>query len=380
MSTPANALELHEVVRHYPVDRSFWRRAHPRKIKAVDGVSLGVRQRETLAIVGESGCGKSSLARLMLRLEVPDAGQVWFDGRDLATLSESSMRPLRRRLQIVFQDPFASLNPRMTVGEIVEEPLIVHGLGAAAERNARVLEIMRLVELRPEHRERYPHEFSGGQRQRIGIARALVAGPEILIGDEPVSALDVSVQAQVINLLADLKQRFGLTLVLISHDLAVVRHMADRVAVMYLGKLVELASIGALFAGPRHPYTRALLAAVPRPDPTLRGGRTPLEGDMPSPVDPPSACRFHTRCPHARERCATEPPALVSDASGHAVACHFWRELPPDSIGDRASDRSEPLARRLALFAAACERAGAAPGDRGDLAQTTNEEEITPWP
>jgi oligopeptide/dipeptide ABC transporter ATP-binding protein len=263
--------------------------------------------------------------------------------------SEREIRASRRKLQIIFQDPFASLNPRMTVGELIEEPLLVHGLGDRAARRARVREIMGLVGLGAARLDRYPHEFSGGQRQRIGIARALVSGPEVVIGDEPVSALDVSVQAQVINLLQDLKERLGLTLVVITHDLGVVRHMADRVGVMYLGQIVELAAAAELFREPRHPYTQALLAAVPRPDPRLRADRRLLEGDLPSPVDPPSGCRFHTRCPHARERCRDTVPLLEADGAGHATACHFW----PEIVGDAVLAEPAPLPHRLDLWMSA---------------------------
>jgi oligopeptide/dipeptide ABC transporter ATP-binding protein len=369
VSDRSTILEAKGLVRRYPVDKGFWGRGSGRVVKAVDGLDLAIRRGETLAIVGESGCGKSTLARLLLRLEAPDDGEVWFDGYDLATLDNRAMRPLRRRLQIVFQDPFSSLNPRMSVREILEEPLIVHGMGTRPERDARVLEVARFVGLRGEQLGRYPHEFSGGQRQRIGIARALMAGPEILVGDEPVSALDVSVQAQVINLLADLKAHFRLTLVLISHDLAVVRHMADRVGVMYLGKLVELASTQELFEEPRHPYTRALLASVPQPDPDTRGRRRLLEGDVPSPVDPPEGCRFHTRCPYARERCSREAPDFEGDGLGHATACHFWQELPPAEDGGRQRPTPVPLVERLALFEAAWARAEQALPVKGNRRQ-----------
>jgi oligopeptide/dipeptide ABC transporter ATP-binding protein len=365
VSASAAILDARGLRRHYAAERGFWSRGTARMVRAVDGVDLAVRRGETLAIVGESGCGKSTLARLLLRLEPPDGGELWFDGVDLVRLAERAMRPLRRRLQLIFQDPFASLNPRMTVGEILEEPLVVHGLGDRTARRERVLALIRLVGLRTGQLDRYPHEFSGGQRQRIGIARALAAGPELLVGDEPVSALDVSVQAQIINLLAELKERLALTLILISHDLAVVRHMADRVGVMYLGRLVELAPREALFEQPRHPYTRALLAAVPRPDPrqTARE-RALLEGDVPSPIDPPAGCRFHTRCAFARERCRSEVPALVGDGTGHATACHVWPELPAAEILGAGGRPAPMLARRLALFTAAQHAAQRSAGTR----------------
>ena len=345
-------LEARGLVRHYAVDKGFWRLGSGRTVKAVDGVDLAIEHGETLAIVGESGCGKSTLARLLLRLEAPTSGSVLFAGRDLATLPEAEMRPLRAKLQLIFQDPFASLNPRMTVRQIIEEPLIVHGMGDATARRRRAEEIASFVGLRAGLLDRWPHEFSGGQRQRIGIARALVSGPELVVGDEPVSALDVSVRAQVINLLQDLKERLALTLIVISHDLAVVRHMADRVGVMYLGRLVELAPTDRLFRAAAHPYTRALLAAVPQPDPSLRGKRQILEGDVPSPVDPPSGCRFRTRCTYAIDRCARDTPPLDLHADGHHVACHRATDLPAAEPVE-ANRPSPALARRLGLFAAA---------------------------
>jgi oligopeptide/dipeptide ABC transporter ATP-binding protein len=321
-------------------------------VKAVDGVDLAVRRGETLAIVGESGCGKSTLARLLLRLERPDAGEIRLDGTAIGGLDERALRPLRRRLQIVFQDPYASLNPRMTVGELVEEPLVVHGVGDRAERRARVAELLGLVGLGGGRRDRYPHELSGGQRQRVSIARALVAGPDVVIGDEPVSALDVSVQAQILNLLGALKERLGLTLIIITHDLNVVRHMADRVGVMYLGRLVEVAPAERLLAEPLHPYSRALLASVPRPDPATRGPRAILEGDLPSPVDLPSGCRFRTRCAHARPDCAGDEPALAPAQPETWVACRHWRAIGAATLPPAARPSPE-LARRLDLWAAA---------------------------
>ena len=299
-------------------------------VRAVDGVDFTVDAGETLAIVGESGCGKSTVGRLVLRLLEPTGGSVRFEGQDLLGLPESRMRAQRRHMQVIFQDPYASLNPRMTVGAMLGEPLMLHGLAATdAARRARVGELLELVGLRPEHARRYPHEFSGGQRQRLAIARALAVEPRLIVADEPVSALDVSIQAQVINLMRSLQARFGLAYVFISHDLAVVKHIADRIAVMYLGKIVETATTGELFRNPRHPYTRALLSAVPQPDPTVVRERALLEGDIPSAMNPPPGCRFHTRCPYARESCRIDVPELSDDGAGHATACPWWPDLPP---------------------------------------------------
>jgi oligopeptide transport system ATP-binding protein len=326
-------LRVEDLAVHFPIRRGMLVERQVGTVKAVDGVSFTIDPGETLALVGESGCGKSTTGRLILRLIEPTAGHVWFDGADVFALDGTALRRLRREMQLVFQDPYASLNPRMTVGDIVGEPLLLHQLGDAAARTRRVAELLGLVGLAPRHAERYPHEFSGGQRQRIGIARALAGGPKLIVADEPVSALDVSVRAQVINLMAELQQRLGLSYLFISHDLAVVHHIADRVAVMYLGKIVELAERTRLFAAPRHPYTHALLGAVPAPDPATSRARvarrTRLEGDVSNPIDPPSGCRFHPRCPHARARCKVEEPRLEADAGGHRTACHFWREIAP---------------------------------------------------
>ncbi|WGF90485.1 ABC transporter ATP-binding protein [Marinivivus vitaminiproducens] len=329
-------------------------------VRAVDGVSLQIRRGETFAIVGESGCGKSTLARLLLRLIEPTEGDVVFDGETITRLSARRMRALRRHMQIVFQDPFSSLNPRMTAEAIVAEPLVLHGLvRTRAERRERVAQLLRMVGLLPDHGHRYPHEFSGGQRQRLGIARALACEPALLIGDEPVSALDVSVQAQIVNLLEDLKIALGLTLVIVAHGLPVIRHMSDRVAVMYLGEIVELAPTDPLFERPLHPYTQALLAAVPVQSPRERGAMRAIEGDVPNPAAPPPGCRFHTRCPHARPLCQERRPKLErAPDTGRSVACHFWREIAetgPDAGARIDAPASATLQRRLALF----EEAGA---------------------
>jgi oligopeptide transport system ATP-binding protein len=341
-------LRVEGLAKHYPVKRGILGREEG-VVRAVDGVSFALARGETLALVGESGCGKSTTARLVLRLIEPTAGTVRFDGVEVSGAAE--LRALRRRVQVVFQDPYASLNPRLRVGEAIAEPMEVHGIGDAKARADRVKELLGLIGLAPFHAQRYPHEFSGGQRQRIGIARALAVRPELVVCDEPVSALDVSIQAQVINLLKDLQVRFGQSYLFIAHDLAVVRHMADRVAVMYLGQIVESAPKRTLFADPRHPYTRALLAAIPHPDPRRRGRVQHLGGDVPSPMDPPSGCRFRTRCPLAQARCE-EAPTLREVGASHASACHFAEELPAfDAV---AGDGIAPLAaKRLAIYAAA---------------------------
>ena len=313
-------LRAEGLAKHFPVRESIVGR---RLLRAVDGVDLELARGETLGIVGESGCGKSTLGFVLLGLLPPTAGRVTFLGRDVHRAPTGELKRLRRDLQVVFQDPYASLNPRMSAGEIVERPLIIHGLGNAAERRARVAELFRAVGLRPEMTFRYPHEFSGGQRQRIALARAIATNPQLVVADEPTSALDVSVQAKILNLLKDLQASLGLTYIFISHDMRVIRHMCDRIAVMYLGKIVETASKKALLEAPRHPYTRALLADVPRLDPRRRRERSALEGDPPSPLNPPPGCRFHPRCPFAQDVCRTTEPALRAMGPAHLAACHF---------------------------------------------------------
>jgi oligopeptide transport system ATP-binding protein len=321
-------------------------------VRAVDGVSFTLMRGETLALVGESGSGKSTTARLVLRLIEPSAGRVVFDGQDITSASQRALRPLRQRMQMVFQDPFASLDPRLTVRQTLEEPLVVHGIGNAAERRARVDEMLALVGLGSHHAERYTHAFSGGQRQRVGIARALMLHPDLVVCDEPVSALDVSIQAQVVNLLKDLQARLRLTYLFIAHDLAVVKHMADRVAVMYLGKLVELAPKEALFANPRHPYTRMLLDAIPRPHPgQVARHQPPPVGEAASPASVPGGCSFHPRCPFAIERCRVEEPTLEAAGPGQVAACHRKHELPAWEALTGDAQASSTTALRLALYA-----------------------------
>ena len=321
----APILALHGVAKHFVVRRSLF--GVPTGIvRAVDGVSFEVRAGETMALVGESGCGKSTVGRLALRLVEPTAGSVRLAGRDLATLSPGALRRARAGAQLIFQDPYGSLNPRMRVGEMLAEPLLLHSALSAGDRRERVVGLLRTVGLSPAHARRYPHEFSGGQRQRIAIARALAAEPKLIVCDEPVSALDVSIRSQILNLLQELQQRLGLAYVFISHDLAVVRHIASHVAVMYLGRIVEHAACEELFAAPRHPYTQALLAAVPVVNSAPRGDRPILPGDLPSPLAPPPGCHLHPRCPHVVPICRTQAPPLAA-AGMHATACHRWRDI-----------------------------------------------------
>ncbi len=317
-------LEVRDLTKHFQVSGGIGRPGGT--VRAVDGVSFRLKRGETLGLVGESGCGKTTTGRCILKLEQPSGGSILFEGTDLATLGERAMRKVRRRMQVIFQDPYSSLNPRMTVGQIIAEPLKVHGIVPEPKaREAKVAQLLEQVGLLPQHAQRYPHQMSGGQRQRVGIARALALEPSLIICDEPVSALDVSIQAQIINLLEDLQKRLGLTYLFIAHDLSVVRHISDRVVVMYLGKIMEVAERNALYEEPLHPYTRALLAAVPIPDPKLEASRehTVLRGEVPSPLKPPSGCVFHTRCPLAQPRCAAEVPQLREIRPGHWGACHL---------------------------------------------------------
>ena len=325
-------LVVEDLRKHFPVTRGIIFQKQIAAVKAVDGVSFSVRQGETLGVVGESGCGKSTMARCIMRLLDPTSGRIVFDGRDITKLSRADMRPYRREMMMIFQDPYASLNPRKRVGFIVAEALEVHKLGTEAEIKKRVQELLDVVGLNPEHYNRFPHEFSGGQRQRIGVARALAVNPKLIVCDEPVSALDVSVQAQILNLLKDLQSSFGLTYIFIAHDLNVVRHISDRVMVMYLGHAVEIARRQELYVEPKHPYTGALLSAVPIPDPEAgrKRRRIVLEGDVPNPINPPSACWFHPRCPRFREgHCDVETPPLYSFGDGHVAACHYPLERWP---------------------------------------------------
>ncbi len=327
-------LDVKNLKMHFPLTQGIIFQRKVGAVQAVDGVSFSVKRGETLGLVGESGCGKSTTGRAILQLYKPTDGNVIFNGSDLTTLDSTQMRKMRRHLQMIFQDPYASLNPRMTVGNIVSEPMQIHKLVAKNERTQRVQELLQTVGLNPYFANRYPHEFSGGQRQRIGIARALAANPDFIVCDEPVSALDVSIQAQIVNLLEDLQEQFGLTYLFIAHDLSVVRHISDRVAVMYLGKIVEMADRNELYDTPLHPYTKALLSAVPIPDPVIEKQRERiiLTGDVPSPINPPSGCHFHTRCPYVMDVCKKVDPIFAEQGSGHFVACHLY----PGSGADTA--------------------------------------------
>jgi oligopeptide transport system ATP-binding protein len=322
MKNSENILEVNNLKKYFQLAAGFFGKFSI--LKAVDDISFSIKRGETLGLVGESGCGKTTVGRTLLRLYEPTAGEILFDNEDIVTASASKMRQIRRKMQMIFQDPYASLNPRMTVSDIIGEPLDIHGLAKGKARKDRVHELLHLVGLNAEHATRYPHEFSGGQRQRIGVARALAVEPEFIICDEPISALDVSIQAQVINLLDELQETLGLTYLFIAHDLAMVKHISDRIAVMYLGKIVEIADSDELFANPLHPYTKALLSAIPVPDPeiAMKRKRIILEGDVPSPINPPAGCRFRTRCGEAKEICAQEEPVFKGN-SRHQVACHL---------------------------------------------------------
>jgi peptide/nickel transport system ATP-binding protein len=334
-------LEVKDLKKHFPIRHGI-RGKVVGSVKAVDGVSLYVREGETLGLVGESGCGKTTTGRLVLRAMAPTSGEIWFDDRDqgrvnVATTEGNALKRLRRNMQMIFQDPYSSLNPRMTLLETVGEPLLVHGVARGAQLRERVAELLRVVGLRPEYMSRYPHAFSGGQRQRIGIARALALNPQLIVCDEPVSALDVSIQAQVLNLLQDLQQQFRLTYLFVAHDLSVVEHISDRVAVMYVGKLVESAPTRQLFITPKHPYTEALLSAVPKPNPRLRTEPIVLAGEVADPANPPSGCYFHPRCRYAIERCKVETPELRTIAPNHAVSCHRAEELTLQGVATLAA-------------------------------------------
>jgi peptide/nickel transport system ATP-binding protein len=335
VSANGSLVEIEDLKVYFPIKSGIVLDRHVGDIKAVDGVSFDIRRGETLGLVGESGCGKSTVGRAILRLYKPTGGKIIFDGQDITNLGDEEMRPLRRRMQMVFQDPFASLNPRHSVGRIVGEPLKTHGLASRRNVGGQVRELLGIVGLPADAATRYPHEFSGGQRQRIGLARSLALNPDFVVADEPVSALDVSIQAQIINLLENLQDEFDLTYLFIAHDLAVVRHISDRIAVMYLGVIVEVSPADELYENPLHPYTISLLSAVPIPDPEVEAERETilLAGDLPSPANPPPACRFHTRCPYVQEtRCKTEVPPLRKLADGHLVACHWAEEIKAGRI------------------------------------------------
>jgi oligopeptide transport system ATP-binding protein len=346
-------VSLRDVYKTFPSGRQV--------VRAVDGVSLDIKQGETLGLVGESGCGKSTLGRVVTQLQPASAGSIWFEGKDLANLHGEDLRQMRRRVQMIFQDPYGSLNPRMTVGNIIGEPLRNFGLAKGKERDAQVQEIMRVCGLNPNFNNRYPHEFSGGQRQRIGIARSLILRPSFIVADEPISALDVSIQAQIINLLEQLQDDFNLTYLFIAHDLSVVRHLSDRVAVMYLGVIVEVADSLELYDNPLHPYTTALLQSIPVPDPLVEKDRKPiiLTGEIPSPINPPSACRFHTRCPIAQPICSEVRPELTDHGNGHLAACHFAGKLQ-GALAEKVAEASVAEIRDAII--------AEDPGDAGELA------------
>ncbi len=352
-AAPQPLIQVEDLKMYFPITSGVLINRHVGDVRAVDGVSLAINKGETVGLVGESGCGKSTVGRTLLRLYRPTAGRIIFDGQDITTAEGSTLRAVRRRMQMIFQDPYSSLNPRMTAAGIISEPLEIHGVGAGRERRERVRDLLATVGMDPDYGDRYPHEFSGGQRQRIGVARALALHPDLIVADEPISALDVSIQAQVINLLERLQDEFGLTYLFIAHDLSVVRHISDRIAVMYLGKIVEMAGSRDLYERPLHPYSIALLSAVPIPDPAVEGRRRRiiLTGDVPSPSNPPSGCRFHTRCwlrerLNNPERCVAEEPALREMAAGHQVACHFAEEV------DGTAEQVQVTGRRAGAAAA----------------------------
>lgn len=324
-------LKVEHLHKEFPTGSGFMGGKFSKKVvSAVNDVSFEIRAGETFGLVGESGCGKSTTGRAIMHLDPPTSGKVYFEGRDISKMNKKELKAMRREMQFIFQDPYASLNPRMTIGEIISEPMVIHGIGTPEERIERVRELLDVVGLNPEHINRYPHEFSGGQRQRVGIARSFILRPKLIICDEPVSALDVSIQAQVLNLLKDLQKQYGTAYLFIAHDLSVVQHISDRVAVMYLGKMVELSDWKSLYAEPNHPYTQALLSAVPIPDPDVQQNRKRiiLAGDPPSPIDPPSGCRFHTRCPIAQAKCSEEIPEFREIGDGHYCACHYAAPFP----------------------------------------------------
>jgi peptide/nickel transport system ATP-binding protein len=374
-------LQVTDLVKHFPIKKGLLQR-QVGAVQAVDGLTFDVRQGETLGVVGESGCGKSTMGRLITRLLEPTSGKVTFEGVDITHLNTAKMRPLRRDIQMIFQDPYSSLNPRHTVGTIVGAPFRLQGIKTENGVKAAVQDLLQTCGLNPEHYNRYPHEFSGGQRQRIGIARALALRPKMIVADEPVSALDVSIQAQVVNLLDDLQQELGLTYVVIAHDLSVVRHVSDRVAVMYLGKIVEIADRDSLYATPMHPYTNALMSAVPVPDPSRKGesSRILLTGDVPSPVNPPSGCHFRTRCWKATDKCAELEPPLVALKTGHQVACHFPENAPTSVVAETitvSEAASDAVARAAEAAAAAEAEAASVAGEAEEAAEVSEAEEAT---
>ncbi|GAA3476327.1 dipeptide ABC transporter ATP-binding protein [Streptomyces yanii] len=371
-SSPEPLLKVDNLVKHFPIKKGLLQR-QVAAVKAVDGISFDVRAGETLGVVGESGCGKSTMGRLITRLLEPTGGTLEFEGKDITHLGVSAMRPMRRDVQMIFQDPYSSLNPRHTVGTIVSAPFKLQGVTPEGGVKKAVQDLLSLVGLNPEHYNRYPHEFSGGQRQRIGIARALALRPKLVVADEPVSALDVSIQAQVVNLLDDLQDELGLTYVIIAHDLSVIRHVSDRIAVMYLGKIVELTDRKSLYEAPMHPYTKALMSAVPVPDPRRRGVKSErilLQGDVPSPISPPSGCRFHTRCWKATQVCKTQEPPLIALKTGHQVACHH-----PENAPDQVPGETVPAAAREVVQVVSVTKA--VPAEVAEPAEVTESSEAT---